>query len=475
MSKTKEKSIEELLEEALVPEEEQPYEVPENWIWVKLESVHDIITGSTPSKKVPQYYGGSFPIIKPGDLDQGDSVILASEYLSDEGKAKSRIIPRNSTLVCCIGSIGKAGFTLVDCTTNQQINSLVAIKNTVVPKYTYYFSLSESFRQALISRSSSTTISIINKFKMGQIPFPLPPYSEQRKISKEIDSLFAKIDEAKRLIDQAKESFELRRASILDKAFRGELTREWRESRQCFLAQPLKDHLSLITNAPYVLPLIWDWVYLEDVCDKITDGTHHSPESFPVGKYKYITAKNIKESGISLDDITYVPEEVHREIFKRCDVRYKDILYIKDGATTGVATINNLKEEFSLLSSVGVLRTKSSILNPEYLVYCLNSPNIKKMMLNLMTGSAIKRLTLTKIKKGIIPLPPIEEQNKIVDILKTLFKNEEVQANNIPDKELGRIKQSILMKAFRGELGTNNSSEKSSIDLLIQELKEKSN
>ncbi|WP_434954052.1 restriction endonuclease subunit S, partial [Paenibacillus polymyxa] len=116
-----------------------------------------------------------------------------------------------------------------------------------------------------------------------------------------------------------------------------------------------------------------------------------------------------------------------------------------------------------------------SILNPEYLVYCLNSPNIKKMMLNLMTGSAIKRLTLTKIKKGIIPLPPIEEQNKIVDILKTLFKNEEVQANNIPDKELGRIKQSILMKAFRGELGTNNSSEKSSIDLLIQELKEESN
>ena len=88
---------------------------------------------------------------------------------------------------------------------------------------------------------------------------------------------------------------------------------------------------------------------LGDLCDKITDGTHHSPTNLPTGKYKYITAKNIKPWGLDLGDVTYVDEITHREIYARCDVRKHDILYIKDGATTGVAILNPLAVAFSLL------------------------------------------------------------------------------------------------------------------------------
>ena len=84
---------------------------------------------------------------------------------------------------------------------------------------------------------------------------------------------------------------------------------------------------------PFELPEGWSWARLGTVCSKVTDGTHHSPNNYPIGEYKYVTAKNIKLNGIILEDITYVTAEVHKEIFSRCNPEFGDILYIKDGAT----------------------------------------------------------------------------------------------------------------------------------------------
>lgn len=470
MSNTK-MTIEELLEEALVPEEEQSYELPDNWVWVKTETVNEIVTGSTPPKKNENYYGGDFPFIKPADLEQGNQVTNASEYLTKEGKMVSRIIPRDSTLVCCIGSIGKVGFSRVESTTNQQINSLIPNKCILNPKFNYYQVLNSDYQNQLWKRSSATTISIINKSKMSEIPMVLPPLNEQNRIAEKVERLLNKIEEAKELIEEAKQTFELRRAAILDKAFRGELTRNWRNTK--YSPMENSNSSSYDDKMLYPLPYKWNWVKLETVCDKITDGTHHSPKSYPVGDYKYITAKNIKEHGIVLDDITYVSEEVHREIYSRCDVNKGDVLYIKDGATTGVATVNQLSEEFSLLSSVGVLRTKKDVMLPEYLMYCLNSPSTKRRMLGMMSGNAIRRLTLSKIKQGLIPLAPIEEQRVIVNILGKIESINIQLASSLNNKEnIENLKQSILSKAFRGELGTNDPSDESAIELLKEVLQE---
>ena len=159
-----------------VPEEEQPYPIPENWCWTTVDKVAMVITGGTPSKKNPEYYGDKFPFFKPTDLDAGRHVFTASEYLSERGKSIVRIIPSKSTEVCCIGSIGKSGYLEIEGTTNQQINSAIPKFNSL---YLFYFMNTDVFINQLWSKSSATTISIVNKSKMESCYFPLAPLLEQ--------------------------------------------------------------------------------------------------------------------------------------------------------------------------------------------------------------------------------------------------------------------------------------------------------
>ena len=164
---------------------------------------------------------------------------------------------------------------------------------------------------------------------------------------------------------------------------------------------------------PYEVPTGWEWVRLGEVANKITDGTHHSPPNTEVGEYKYITAKNIKNDGINLSSVTFVTEEIHRDIYSRCNPQKGDILYIKDGATTGIVTINELEEEFSMLSSVALIKLPKKLLQT-FLVSVMRSPLIYKGIRNDMSGVAITRVTLTKINDVIVPLPPLAEQKRIV-------------------------------------------------------------
>jgi type I restriction enzyme S subunit len=198
----------------------------------------------------------------------------------------------------------------------------------------------------------------------------------------------------------------------------------------------------------------WATLPLEDACDLITDGTHHSPTNGSEGAHKYVTAKNIRPWGLDLSDITYVTEAVHHEIFARCPVRKGDVLYIKDGVTTGLAVVNPLDEPFSVLSSVAVLRPKTGVLEPAFLRHWLNSPQTVAEMTGNMTGTAIKRLVLRQIRAARAPVPPLDEQRRIV------AKLEALQARSRRAREaldavpplLEKLRQSILAAAFRGDL-----------------------
>lgn len=164
---------------------------------------------------------------------------------------------------------------------------------------------------------------------------------------------------------------------------------------------------------PFVLPRSWVWSRLGEVVTKLTDGTHHSPDNGPLGEFKYITAKNIKDHGVSLDQVTYVASDVHAEIFSRCNPEKGDILYIKDGATTGVVTVNDLDEPFSMLSSVALLKLPTGIFN-RLLVVFLRSPFFYDQMRGFMKGAAITRVTLKRMAPALVPLPPLAEQHRIV-------------------------------------------------------------
>lgn len=165
----------------------------------------------------------------------------------------------------------------------------------------------------------------------------------------------------------------------------------------------------------------WLEVPLSDVCSLITDGTHHSPPNTRTGEFKYVTAKNIRPWGLDISDMTFVDSDTHAGIYSRCPVEYGDVLYIKDGITTGIAAINTLQEPFSMLSSVALLKPILNVLVSRYLKQWLNSPMTYKKMTGEMTGTAIKRLVLRQIRSSLIELPPLPEQKRIADKLDTVL------------------------------------------------------
>lgn len=446
-------TIEERLQQALVPAEEQPYEVPENWVWVRLGAIAEIVTGGTPSKKHPEYYGGNFPFYKPSDLDQGRLTYDASEYLSEEGKKVSRIIPKNSTAVCCIGSIGKCGYLMCEGTTNQQINSAIPKINSLC---LYYYLCTENFVQELLSMASATTIAIVNKSKMESCAFPLPPLSEQQRIVERIEELFAKLDEAKERLQEVADSFAVRKAAILHKAFTGELTKQWRRENG-------------------VSDESWEEKTLQDVCSmKITDGTHKTPVYCDSEKgVKFLSAKDITAEKICWDNIKYIVPELHEELYKRLAPQVDDVLLAKNG-TTGVAAIVETDDIFDIYVTLAVLRPEKSIIYPLYLLKVVNSPLCKEQFAQHLTGIGVPNLHLRDIKEVLIPLPTIPEQHEIVRLIDDLLARER-SAQQATEQALASIdlmKKSILARAFRGELGTNKASEASALELLRQVLAE---
>ena len=167
--------------------------VPNSWCWTTLGEVCELITGSTPSKLHPEYYGGDFPFYKPTDLDVGRHVAIPSEFLTGEGKKVSRVIPVGATAICCIGSIGKCGYIEKEGATNQQINTAIPSKS-LHPLYLYYFCNSTFFVEELTADSSAITISIVNKSKLSKMLIPIPPYKEQQRIVSKIEELLVVLD-----------------------------------------------------------------------------------------------------------------------------------------------------------------------------------------------------------------------------------------------------------------------------------------
>ena len=174
---------------------------------------------------------------------------------------------------------------------------------------------------------------------------------------------------------------------------------------------------------PVSNPKAWEKKTLKEVCIKLNDGTHFSPESFETGEYKYVTAKNIKLSGFDFSNITYVSEEVHRPIFERCNPELGDVLYIKDGATTGIAMVNTLEEEFTLLSSVALLKQDRSIMNGFFLTALLNNEDMYMDIRNNMGGAAITRLTIAKLNAIKVIVPPIDLQNQFAAFVAQIDKS----------------------------------------------------
>ncbi len=189
---------------------------------------------------------------------------------------------------------------------------------------------------------------------------------------------------------------------------------------------------------------------LMNLCDKIQDGSHFSPQEIfnepSESRFRYVTSKNIRKTGLEFKEDQYVDEEFHRTIYSRCDAQKGDVLLTKDGANTGVATINSLEKEFSLLSSVCLLRPNANKMTNDYLCQYLNSDIGFTNMTGKMTGTAIKRLTLKIIKAAKIPAPSMETQGEITRKLNSI--DSVICQNRNTQVKSKQLLQSLINQVF---------------------------
>ncbi|MCH3696661.1 restriction endonuclease subunit S [Campylobacter lari] len=199
------------------------YKLPQGWEWKSLGDIGEIITGTTPSKNNPNFYGNEYPLFKPSDLN-GDMVIkYASDNLSKVGFDNARNLPKNTILIVCIGaSIGKVGLSGVNGSCNQQINAIIP-SSTFVSKYLFFVCLSNYFQEILKKNASQTTLPIINKTEFSKLKIPLPPLQEQEQIASYLDRLSLNIKDLKQNYQTQIKNLQELKKSLLDKAFQGRL------------------------------------------------------------------------------------------------------------------------------------------------------------------------------------------------------------------------------------------------------------
>ncbi|TLU87963.1 MAG: restriction endonuclease subunit S [Chlorobium sp.] len=183
-----------------IKSQEQPYALPEGWVWVRLGELGFTQTGTTPPSKDQENFGSYLPFIGPGNLKHG-SIDYSGDGISEIGLSKSRLIEQNSVLMVCIGgSIGKHAVNNRDITCNQQINTLTPYQPIQV-KYIFYAMASKSFQNLVIVQAGGSATPIINKQKWSSIPIPIPPLPEQHRIVAKIDKLMALRDQLEQQID----------------------------------------------------------------------------------------------------------------------------------------------------------------------------------------------------------------------------------------------------------------------------------
>jgi type I restriction enzyme S subunit len=292
--------------------------------------------------------------------------------------------------------------------------------------YAYYFKSTQwhqYLRQVSNSGARHDRMSITNDDFMD-MPLPAPHLEEQQKIADCLTSIDELIAEQTQKLDTLK----AHKNGLMQQLFpaEGETVPRLRFPE--------------FRDAPE-----WEERRLGDVCQKIMDGTHFSPQS-KSGTHMYLTSKNIQNGTIDLSNVSNISEEEHRQIYEKCPVKKNDVLLTKDGANTGNCAINNIDVEFSLLSSVAVLRGNPLLLEQKFLYQVILFNRTQRLIQESMAGQAITRITLEKIGNFLIAITTIEEQQKIADCLSSI--DEQIAAQTQKIAMLKAHKKGLMQQLF---------------------------
>ena len=435
----KELSPEEKLQQALVPVEEQPYPIPENWCYFYFTSLIDIEGGTQPPKSqfVDTYKDGYIRLVQIRDFSTDKYTV----YVPDT--PKMRHFDENDIMIARYGAslgricIGQKGVY------NVALAKTIFSNDILYRRYVYWMLQSESF-QAPLMRISRTAQAGFNKDDLSTFTMPLPPLPEQHRIVFRIESLFAKLDEAKEKAQAVVDGFELRKSAILHKAFTGELTERWRSKNDMSLAD-------------------WKQVKFGDLGVLERGRSKHRPRNDPKlfgGKYPFIQTGDVARSG------TYVVE--HSQTLSEMGMEQsrmfpKDTLCITIAANIGDVAI--LTYDCCFPDSV-VGFTPNNLTSSKFVYYMMST--IQSELEANAPATAQKNINLKILNGLIINLPSLGEQKEIIDRLENIFEKEH-QARETAKAVLFQIdtmKKAILARAFRGELGTNDPAEESAAELI---------
>ena len=494
-------SIEERLEQSIVAKEEEPYKLPSNWVWTRLENISHKITDG--AHKTPTYVKEGVPFISVKDIRNNEIFFDDTKFitLEEHQELYKRCNPeKGDVLVTKSGTIGRTAIVKDDFEFSLFV-SVALIKNikNVVQSNFLSYAMQDFINKIDISRDIKG--GVIKNYHISDMKkqlVPLPPLEEQKRIVEKLDSLFEKIQKIKEIIEEVKEKTTSRREAILFKAFSGELTEKWRGENhtenarellvkindeklklwedECKKAEdegrkkPAKPKLKTIDEMlvgaeeePYRLPNNWIWTRLGDITNVVSGGTPStSKEEYYNGNIPWITPKDL--SNYKEKYILNGARNITEEGLKKSSAVLLPInsVLMSSRAPIGYVVIN--KKEVSTNQGFKSFTPSISYI-PEYLYHYLKKS--KNYLESIATGITFKELSGDKAKKIIFPLPPLEEQKEIVRVLDKVFEEENRISELISlENKIEILEKTILDRAFRGELDTGNNDDEPAIELL---------
>lgn len=458
----KKMTLEEKLEEAIV--KDAPYEVPDNWINVKLNSIVKFEKGKKPKILIDDFEDKAIPYvtIKYFQTKEADQYTFETET--------NRLCKEDDILIVWDGA--RAG--LIGTGVKGALGStLCNIRfDDINKKFMYYYFLSKY--DLINSNTKGTGIPHVDPSYLDTLVLSIPPLKEQQRIVDRIESLFEKLDKAKELIEEARDDFEKRKSAVLEKAFRGELTKEWRKESyinsnlmELLLNQnnKLKKNFTFSEATElFELPNQWNWIKLKDCCEKFKYGT--SAKSKEEGKVPVLRMGNIQEGKLDWTNLVYTSDE---EEIKKYELISGDLLFNRTNSPELVGKTSIYEGEREAIYAGYLIRVRTlEGIDSRFVNYFMNSIFAKHRCMEVKSdGVSQSNINAEKLGDFDIPLPPTEEQKEIVRILDKLLENEsKIEELTALEKQIELIKKSILAKVFRGQLGTNSEDDESAIELL---------
>ena len=452
--KAKELTIEEKLKQALVLESDQPYKIPKNWRRYRISGLVTHLKRG----KAPKYVEHSdIPVFaqkcnqKNGTIDLEKAQFLNPELagrIKEEEFLKDKDVLINSTGTGTLGRVGyyRSFYALPYCRVLPD-SHITVIRGLDIVSQNYLYYYLKSKQEYLEQQGVGTTNQKeLRPEAIGNIIMPLPPLPEQQRIVDRIEGLFTKLDKAKEKAQAVVDGFEDRKAAILHKACTGELTEEWRNNNQISTASWIQYKYGELGSSKL---------------GKMLDKAKNTGKPVP-----YLRNINVRWFAFDLSDV-FTMRASEQEI-NSLKIQDGD-LFICEGGEPGRCAIwrGTVDTDMIFQKALHRFRPNEKVIS-EYLCYYLYYLSLSDSLEKFFTGTTIKHLTGKSLTEIPIKIPRIEEQLKIIELLDRLFEKEQ-QAKESAEQVIAQIdtmKKSILARAFRGELGTNNPSDESAEELL---------